>query len=419
LAIAVAIVLIGPRMAGAAGYSIFEQGAAIMGRAGAGTASVNDASAMFFNPAALARLTGTQLLLGGNVLSPSVKFEGEAPYPGVGVSEEMKQQNFFPATVYLTHRYSSQWAVGAGFNSPFGLGVDWKNPDTFTGNQIVTKGTLRTYNASLSAAYAVNDQWSLAVGGNAAFTSVELDRRIYRNLPGPIDVAKVNLKGDATPGYGWNASVMFTPPGKLRFGAHYQSKVVVHEDGKATITQILTGNAVIDAGVAAGLPPNQPVSTVLRLPASFSVGAAWTPRPEWTVEADYNFVQWSVFSDLPIYFKTTPAASSTVVEKYDDSFQVRAGAEHRLKSFTYRFGWYFDKAAAPTESVTPLLPDSDRNGPSVGIGVPLGGGKWQLDAYELPLFVKQRDTAGVNRDGFNGTYKSFVNLAGLSLQYRW
>ena len=70
-------------------------------------------------------------------------------------------------------------------------------------------------------------------------------------------------------------------------------------------------------------------------------------------------------------------------------------------------------------TVTPLLPDADRNGPSLGVGIPLGGGQWTLDAFELPLFVKQRSTGGVNRDGYDGTYKTFVNLAGLSLQYRW
>jgi long-chain fatty acid transport protein len=423
LAIAAAAALIAPHAAQGAGYAIYEQGASVLGRAGAGTVSVNDASAMFFNPAALGKLTGTHLLVGGNMLSPVTSFAGQAPYPGYGVTEEMTHQNFFPPTIYLTHRYNNQWAVGAGLNSPFGLGIEWKNPDTFTGNYIVTKGNLRTYNASLSAAYVVNEQWSVSLGGNAAFTNVELDRRIYQPIPGgggaQADVAKVNLKGDMTPGYGWNAAVLYSPPGTLHFGARYQSQVIVHEDGKADFTQIPTGNAAFDAGVAAALPPDQPVSTVLRMPATFSVGAAWMPRPEWTIEADYNAVMWSVFTDLPLNFKTTPSASETIVENYKDSWQIRLGAEHRLKDFAYRLGWYFDKAAAPVESVTPLLPDADRNGPSIGFGMPLGDGKWQLDAYELALFVSDRNTEGVNRDGFNGTYKSFVNLAGLSLQYHF
>jgi long-chain fatty acid transport protein len=323
----------------------------------------------------------------------------------------------------LTHQLPKNLTVGAGFNSPFGLGVDWKNPDTFTGNYIVTKATLKTYDASVAAAYALNPRFSVALGGSAVWTSVELDNRIFQPIPGgggaQAQVAKLNLKGDNTPGYGWNAALLFRPDSIIRVGAYYRSKVVVHEDGGATFTQIPTGDATFDAAVAAALPPSQGVSTVLRLPAMWSAGVSWDPTPAWTFEYDVNYVEWKAFEDLPIYFKTTPSASQTRIEDYSNSWQIRIGAEHRLESWTYRFGWYFDKAAAPVQSVSPILPDADRNGPSIGIGVPLDGGKWHLDAYELAIFVSQRNTEGVNRDGYDGTYKTFVNAAGLSVQYRW
>lgn len=423
LAVASLVVVLAPAAARAAGYGIYEQGAAVLGMAGAGTASVRDASALFFNPAAMTRLPGTHIMVGANMLTPVTSFAGMNPYPGYGVTEEMKQQNFFPPTIYITHQLPRRMSIGAGFNSPFGLGVEWKNPDSFTGNYIVTKADLRTYNAALALACEINPRWSIGVGANAAWTSVQLDRRVL--VPGPggggaqVDVAKVNLKGDATPGYGWNAALLFRPDSSIRVGAYYRSKVVVHEDGNATIQQILTGDGAFDAAVAASLPPNQPLSTVLRLPAMWSVGVSWDPVPAWTVEYDLNLVEWSVFTDLPIDFKTTPSFSSTVQEDYSDSWQVRLGAEHRLPSWTYRLGWYYDKAAAPRQSVSPILPDADRNGPSIGIGIPFGGGKWHLDAYELALFVSQRSTDGVNRDGYDGEYKSFVNLAGASLEYRW
>jgi long-chain fatty acid transport protein len=422
LTIAALLAVLGPVAARAAGYSIYEQGAAVLGMAGAGTASVHDASALFFNPAALTELSGTHVMAGANMLSPTTSFAGMNPYPGYGVTEEMNKQNFFPPTVYITHQMK-RVSVGAGFNSPFGLGVDWKNPDTFTGNYIVTKGTLTTYDASIAAAYAVNPRFSFALGGSSVWTGVELNQRIYTPVPGgggaQAQVAKLNLKGKNTAGYGWNAAMLFRPDSTIRVGAYYRSKVVVHEDGDATFTQIPSGDPTFDALVAASLPPNQGVSTVLRLPAMWSAGVAWSPSPPWTVEYDLNYVEWSAFSDLPIEFKTTPSASQTRIEDYSNSWQVRLGVEHRLPSWTYRFGWYYDKAAAPRQSVTPLLPDADRNGPSLGVGVPFGGGKWQLDAYELAIFVSQRSTDGVNRDGYDGTYKTFVNAAGASLEYRF
>jgi long-chain fatty acid transport protein len=421
-AIAAGVLL--PAAALASGYQIYEQGAAALGMAGAVTASVHDPSALFYNPAAMTRLDGTQVLVGGTLLSPRTSFAGIAPYPGYGVTEEMEPQNFFPPTVYVTHRMSDDWALGAGVNSPYGLGVEWQNPDQFTGRYIVTKARLTALNGNLSIARAFGS-CSFAAGGNALFAKVLLRNRTLAPVPGgggaQVDIAESELESDYTPGYGWNAAFSIAPAGPWKFGAFYRSKVIVDEkDGRATFRQIPTGNAPFDAAVAAGLPPNQKVATVLRFPAVWSAGVAWLPNSDWTLEADVNLTEWSLFEDLPIRFDRTPSRNTTIVEKYEDALQVRAGAEHRLPSWRYRFGYYYDQAAAPTESVSPLLPDADRHGATLGFGWSMGtDSRWTLDLYELALFVRQRSTEGVNRDGFDGEYKSFVNAAGLSVAYKW
>lgn len=413
-----------PVSARGSGYSIYEQGAAVLGMAGAGVASVADPSAVFYNPAALARLEGTQIIVGGTMLTPVTSFSGVAPYPGYGVTEEMKRQYFYPPTVYVSHHLSNGWAAGAGLNAPFGLGIEWKNPDAFTGRYIVTKADLQALNANASAAYARGEKWSAGIGADMMFAKVKLQNREQAVVPGGggavVDVARVALESDYKTGWGWNAAVSLLPAPEWKLAASYHSKVIVDATGDAIFTQILTGDAVLDGAVAAGLPPNQGVSTVLRFPAIWTGAAAFSPRPEWTLEADANFIEWSVFEDLPIRFDQTPSANQTIIENYKDSWQFRIGAEHRLPAFTYRFGYYYDQAAAPDESLTPILPDANRNGATLGLGFKLGADKrWALDLYEMALFVDKRSTNGVERNGFNGEYKSFVNAAGVGLGYRW
>lgn len=413
-----------PAAAHGSGYAIYEAGAAALGRAGAATASVDDATAVFFNPANLTRLArGVHVSVGGNLIQPFTSFAGTAPAPGYGVTEEMTAQQFFPPMVYAATRLGARGAIGAGVFTPYGLGVEWEDPDRFTGRAIVTKADLQTINGSLVAAWALDDRWSVAAGANVLVPRVELANRAFIPQPGGggalLEVAKVALESDPEPAYGWNAAVSFHPTDRLLFGAYYRSAIIAKPEGDATFTHLPTGSAQLDAQVRAALV-NQPVSTVLRFPAIASLGVAWKPAPEWTLEADAVGYQWSLFRDLPLYFQTTPSRNRVIEENYEDVVQFRVGAEHRLPAFTYRFGYYFDNYAAPVESVSPLLPDAARHGISFGLGKRFGPeGRWSVDAYQLSLIVNDRDTEGVNRDGFDGEYASYVNLAGLSVAYRF
>jgi long-chain fatty acid transport protein len=413
----------------ASAYQIYEQGAAVIGMAGAGTASVHDPSALFFEPAAITQLKGQQLLVGGNGISPVVSFAGTPPYPGYGVSEEWTRQTFPIPNLYYTYNTGRRWAGGVSLDAPYGLGMEWKNAAAFTGRSIVTKADLRSINANATLAYAIDPRWSVAAGFDAIWANVDLHSIQTAPLPGgsggTANVANVDLKADYTPGYTWNAGFLVTPNEQWRFAAHYRSFAVVHIDnGRATFQQIpySSGNPSYDdpfnAGVAANLPPDQKATTTLHFPAIWSAGAAWSPRPAWTAEADFNVIQWSIFRDLPIDLTVTPSADKTLVENYRDTVQLRVGAEHRLAHWTYRFGYYFDQGAAPPASVTPLLPESDRHAGALGVGLPLGSRFW-VDAYELAIFPVHAKTLGQERDGFDGEYKTYVNAAGLSVTAHW
>jgi long-chain fatty acid transport protein len=429
LAIAVLMALLLPTLARATGYAIYEQGAAALGMAGAATASVDDASAVFFNPAALTKLDGTRIYVGGSALAPVTSFAGRGSNPGYGVTEEMTKQIFYPPTIYATHRLAKGLGLGLGVNSPYGLGVEW-DPVTFSGRYITTKVTLETLNGSACLAWAPNEQWSFAGGADALYAKVLLKSRTLMVDPygggGQIDVAETELTSDFTPGYGWNAAVLYTPAARWRAGAYYRSKVVVHvDDATADFTQILTGDAYLDAAVAAGLPPDQGVSTVLRFPAIWTAGVAFDPDKDWTVEADFVWYEWSLFGDLPIYFDETTSKNVTRIEDYEDSWQVRIGAERRRGDLAYRFGYYYDRSPAPVHAVSPLLPDADRMGVSLGLGWTFGAQKnWVVDGYGLALFLDRRfgTTSSGETDPayyFQGDYKTFTGMLGLGLGYHF
>src|SRR5204862_2785353 len=80
-----------------AGFGIFEQGSKAMGMAGAYTAQADDPSMLWHNAGGLAFVTDSAGSLGATwIHSTKADFNGAAPYPGPGVSEEQKALSAFP-----------------------------------------------------------------------------------------------------------------------------------------------------------------------------------------------------------------------------------------------------------------------------------------------------------------------------------
>jgi long-chain fatty acid transport protein len=113
-----------------------------------------------------------------------------------------------------------------------------------------------------------------------------------------------------------------------------------------------------------------------------------------------------------------PAISTRIRENWHDALSLRIGAEWRKsEKLALRGGWYYDESPQPTQAVDPLLPDTDRNGLSRGVGFNVGG--LHLDAYGLVLIVSERSTRGTSLRGYDGTYASSALIGGLNATYRF
>ena len=124
----------------------------------------------------------------------------------------------------------------------------------------------------------------------------------------------------------------------------------------------------------------------------------------------------SAFKAIPVVFSSRPDLSGAITEDYRDSFQYRLGAERTLSdTWAVRGGYFWDETPAPPASVSPLLPDADRNG--FCLGGSWRSGSVRIDAASWLVLARDRSTAGLNRDGFEGTYKSRAFTVGIFVGY--
>jgi long-chain fatty acid transport protein len=145
---------------------------------------------------------------------------------------------------------------------------------------------------------------------------------------------------------------------------------------------------------------------------------AFSPNENWDVEFDIIHTGWDRFKALDIEFENTPQFSLTREQNWEDSNSYRLGVNHNAtENWDVRFGFVYDENPQPIESVSPLLPDSDRLGGSIGAG--FKSGPFTVDGSLLVLHFKDRDTEGQNPEGFNGLYKTDALLWSVNLGYRF
>ncbi len=423
------VLAVSPVFAG--GFSIYEQGGRAMGLAGAFAARADDASAMFYNPAGIAFLDGTHFYGGVTLILPTAKFAGITPYPGFGVQEETKDRVFTPPTFFITHRLGQKLGIGFGVYVPYGLGVEWDKRDEFTGRYISQNAELQSFYFAPEVAYQLTDKLAIAGGAQFVYSTVKLERALSQPFNGAVlDVATLELTGDNGGSFAFDFSAMYKATDKLQFGGVYRSKVTNDYTGDADFTQVSTGDATLDAIIAAGLPANSSgenligVATKIKFPWQAAAGVMFRATDKLILEFDLTRFGWSQFDELPFDFAAEEAdgdvntpENSIVVEDYDDVNQYRFGAEYLASpKLSLRAGYLYDTTPQPTKSLSVLLPDANRHDITVGFGYDTG--KFTIDGAYMIILAKERSTEGLNLDNYNGTFNFGAQLYGLSLGYR-
>ncbi|MES0370907.1 MAG: outer membrane protein transport protein [Mariprofundaceae bacterium] len=374
----------------ASGFAVKDQGTKAMGMANAFVAVADDASAAWYNPAALAFQPGTSITAGGQYVIPSVDYTG-----GSG-NGSMDKENFLIPFAYLSYNSDAlPVALGLAINSPFGLSSDWTNSTTtFVGALgATTFSEIKAINFNPVAAFKVNENLSIAIGGSYYLvTDVAFD----------TSVAVQHGDGD---GFGGTAAVFYTSDA-FNVGVTYRSRVKVDVEGTTTVGANSTA-----------------ATTSVTFPDMISAGFAFHPADNWLLSFQYDWVNWKTFDELKFDYAANIGlgTSITIPENWKASNSFSVGAEWEYNSkMRARFGYAYDQTPVSDVEFTPRIVDNDRHFFTIGYGYSISDNTVIDVAYGYIRVNDRTQTASVGANaGRNGTYEADLHIVSASFSHRF
>jgi long-chain fatty acid transport protein len=417
---ALGLVVIATGVAHAGAFGIREQSAYGLGSAYAGIAAGGSLSSMFWNPATMTQFGGMQ---SETVLTGILPYAKNNVGPGttlsafgLGGTDNIGIDALVPSG-YTSYQLNSNLWIGLATNSPFGLAEHFPNT-SFGGRTYAGDASVKTYNASPSIAYKVNDWLSIAAGAQIQYMSVDLLKGIGPLPPAGLPSTSVNLDG-AGWGYGYTLGATLKPTATTTIGVGYRSG----------INQKINGTLALYTPLPGSTPGS--VNTSLALPGTLSVGVRQQVGPQWTLLGTFEWTNWSRIGTADI---SQPSGAPAVVLgtaaripfEYRDGWFASVGAEYKWsETLTLRGGVGFERSPITDDVRIPLLPDNDRTWAAIGA-------TWNvtpqiaLDFGYSHIFVKDTSmTVGPGNPSFtapfvyNGTVDSHVDIISLGFKYRW
>ncbi len=389
----------------AGGFQINEHGAKAQAMGGAFTGLADDASAAYFNPAAITGFEEKQIMAGFTLIKPSASFRG--PYPSVD-EYDLEDQYFNPINFYYVNPGKEKHSWALSLNNPYGMGTKWD--EYWPGRYAAVNTSLETYYLTAVYAYKMNDKFSLAFGPSLVYGNVTLEKK--KSLAPFAGDATIELTGDALT-YSFVASAFYKHSEKFSAGLTYRHSANLEIDGEV---ETEAPEAVMS------LLPNGDAEAEITPPWNLTMGIGYKPFEKLTLTADLQFIGWSTYDELKIEF-SQPDTFTVAPKKYNNTFIARAGAEYILnEKLALRGGLLYDNNPVDDEYIDPTLPDSDRLGLSTGFGYKINE-KMTFDFAYLYLRFDERKITNSEvpyTDGdafFNGVYNSTAHLFALNMSY--
>jgi long-chain fatty acid transport protein len=340
------------------GFRLADQDAFATARGEAFTATADNPSAIYYNPAGITQLEGSNLRSGiyGIYLDPSYNPPSGAPNSG----KTYHSSDNLAAAPQFFYTYTPKdlpLSFGLGIYAPYGGKISWPQNSGF--RAVALDGSL-TY-IRFNPVIALKLARSLSIGGGLMvnYAKIDMEQGLLANQMPFANYFR--FKGDGWDA-GYNLGVLWQPHEKISIGASFRSSTTITMDGHTEFEQ-------------------QPVIPTTRLPAQADFTFPWTadfgisyrPTPKWNLEFDADYTDWSSFGTVTINQQGTPPypvqQNIPVTLDWQASWMYEFGVTRFFDNgWHISAGYVYDENSIPNSFYSPLAADLDRSFFSVGTG---------------------------------------------------
>ena len=402
------------------GLRVVSHDAFAAARGEAFTATADNPSAIYYNPAGITQLEGDHLRGGlyGIYLNPTFTPPDDRRNAGQTYSSE---KNYAVAPdFYFTHALGTfknfPVTLGLGLYAPYGGSLDW--PDAARFRAVAQSSALTYLRFNPVVAVKLCDTLSLAVGASVDYARMKFQQGILKGANPPNSFL---FRGDGFSA-GYNAGILWQPLEQLSFGATMRGENAFVLSGR---TEYVEEGAFPSGSSHAEM--------ALTFPLTATFGVSYRPTPKWNLEFDADYADWSSVGQTTIY-QTSPAppsgipANVPITLNWQPSWMYSVGVTRYFDNgWHISAGYLFNETSVPDAYYTPLVADVDRHIITVGFG--RTGKKFDFDlTYQFgyapghtvsgstPSNPNVAPFAGQNADG---TYKFISHAILLSVGMRF
>jgi long-chain fatty acid transport protein len=384
------------------GFAVADHDAFATARGDAFSATADNASAIYYNPAGITQLEGTNFRIGSYFVSPHSEVSPVGSSRTYENSDEiLPVPNFYATTKIL----GGPVTLGLGLNMPFGFEIEY--PDDTPFRDLIVKGGITYVRINPVIAVQLTETLSIAVGPAFDYSEAKLERGIFS----PGDFFKFKGSGMSV---GATAGVLWHPWKQHSFGLTYRSPTHVDYGGNTHLRTIdMLVPTELGPVTVPGVSIHEEANGSIDFPQSITAGYSFRPTPRWNFEINVEWTDWDTLNTVTL---TQSTGNLAVPFNYKSSYYVKTGGTCYFNyGLNLSAGYIFAENSVPTQDFTPAVPDADHHVFSVGVGQKNHDLEWNL-AYQ---FTYGPERTVINGTSADGTYEFFSHAFAVSISYRF